>query len=162
MIDNSLLEPETVGVNNSGKGPIIVNIDPWALLKRADSTVFMRLEIPAPLFGFYDKNDTPEQNIIDRLEQCKEYDSKNPLYINDVQRTELEAVLCTNFKDTRSLVVAIWKLARIGFKDGDGIKDITLSPLILERLRTRCPRDMELNTYITKEILKSLEILVGI
>lgn len=94
----------------------------------------IKLNIPDEILKQYEERGSLEKVLSSQLISCVDFTSDKPIYVNDTLRKRLERLFGRNFKDAGELVQQMEKYvtARIGDVD------VTLSPALLIRLKTRC------------------------
>lgn len=103
------------------------------------------------------RGSTVEKEIVDRLIQCQDHTSSQPLYFNDDQRARLAHALGHVLTDPEDVLA---KLARICDLEVGGIS-VPLEPRLQLRLKTRIPRGKTAEQFIRKEVTEGLERTVG-
>lgn len=100
--------------------------------------VFVRLPLTPPLVEKYQVEAqnygvSLEELLANRLSECADYNATKPLYFNDSQRRDMEALLGKNVSKPGDVLVVLRKALAIKI---NGVS-ILLKPDVLERLRTR-------------------------
>jgi len=116
----------------------------------------IKLNIPDEILKQYEERGNLEKVLSQQLASTIAFTSEKPIYVNDTQRKRLERLFGRNFKDADDLVHLMEKYvtARIGEVD------VTLSPALLIRLKTRC-FGKPFEQFLAERAVVGLEEYVG-
>jgi hypothetical protein len=125
-------------------------------------TISVRLEIPEALFESYElqakaQEKTVEELVIDRLQKCKTYNSKHPLYFNDFERHQLEKILSRNLKSSEEALDLLEKSQELRV----GPVKTVIPGILLKRIDSR-KFGHKLEKVIEREAIHGLESYAGI
>jgi|SRR5579872_4846766 len=100
--------------------------------------IFARLPLSEPVIEKYRSEAlnygiTVEELMANRLMECASYNATKPLYFDDAQRRELEAILGRNIDKPPTVLAMLKKTLSIKI---NGIA-VTLTPDVIQRLQTR-------------------------
>ena len=130
----------------------------------AQTSETVRITLPSSTIEKYEKQSEArgdkrpaEWLMAERLRQFADQDATSPLVVNDEDRRTIERVLGRNFQDGPQLATAIRRMAGITL---NGL-DVTLSPMALERLKTRCI-GMDFEAFVQRTVSRLLEEYVGL
>ena len=120
------------------------------------ATLSIKLSIPDDILKQYEDRGSLEKVLSAQLVSCVSFTADKPVYVNDTQRKRLERLFGRNFKDADDLVHLMEKYvtARIGDVD------VTLSPALLIRLKTRC-FGKPFEQFLAERAVVGLEEYVG-
>lgn len=123
----------------------------------------VKIELPEALYIRYEEEGarntrSAEEEIVKRLNGCKEHTANRPLYFNDKNRRELEDLLGRHLAGDPEVLLARLRNA-MKLKVGD-VK-ITLDSHIIDRLTTRVFRGQNLEDNIKTWVVEALEKHAG-
>src|SRR5690349_20666334 len=118
----------------------------------------VKLSLPDEVVAHYeqksrDQGVSLEALIARKLTDTVQWTSQRPIYVNDQERKDLERQLGHNIGSGKQLVEAIGKLARIRF----GTVDVNLNENVLVRLRSRCPRMEQFESFLRRNVTELIE-----
>ena len=128
------------------------------------SDMVIKIKLPEALYIAYEEEGarntrSAEEEIVKRLNGCKEHTANRPLYFNDTQRAELEHLTGRHLAGDPEVILA---RARNMMKLKVGDVEIILDSHILNRLTTRVFRGQTLGEFIKKCVVEDLERHAGI
>lgn len=122
-------------------------------------TQILSLVLPVDVVVLYEaqaeeEGKTLNEVIIKRLHLCRKHNANRGVYFNDAERSELE-------KLTGGRIVYEAKDALKRLRNQQSIRlnntQVTMSPGLLTRLKSRCSRAMDFKTYLVKQAIEGLE-----
>ena len=122
----------------------------------------LSLTIPEDLFDLYEqesveKEKTIDEVIIERLYACRHHHSSRGLYFNDEERSELESLTGGRILNTpQDAIKRVRNMESIRL----GNIQVTISPTILTRLKSRCSRNMDFTEFVRTQAIHGLEQFV--
>jgi hypothetical protein len=136
----------------------------YATIRVMTATALMcTLALPAPVLAKYqeeakDYGVTIEELLASRLTECVDHNATKPLYFDDKQRRELEALLGRNVEKAASVIDVLKRSLTVKL-NGIGV---TLSPDTVRRLQTRCPRHINFGEWLQGQVTIWAEQFVGL
>lgn len=123
----------------------------------------VKIELPEALYLQYEEEGarnvrSAEEEIVKRLNGCKEHNANRGLYFNDKERKELETLTGRHIAGKPEVLLARLRNA-MKLKVGD--VEIILDSHILNRLITRVFRGQTLEGSIEKWVVEALEKHAG-
>jgi hypothetical protein len=116
----------------------------------------LKIQLPDEIVTKFESEGPLDKVVTKRLLHAADFTSEKPLYITDVQRRRLDRLFGCNISSPEALIHLMEKYvtARIGEVD------VTLSPVLLSRLKTRC-FGKPFETFLSDLIVRGLEEYVG-
>lgn len=123
--------------------------------------VAIRVALPESIVDIYDRQSQKrgrdlEAEIADRLRTFAGVASEKPIILNDDDRRAIETLLKRNMNTSIELVKELERALTVTV----GGLDITLSPMLLAKLQSRCIGE-DFSTFLKREITRRLEEFVG-
>ena len=121
------------------------------------AAVVVKLHLPEDVLAKYEESGPLDKVLAEKLRKTVDFNAEKPLYINDHLRRRLERLFGRNFDSPEDLVKLMerYVTARIGDVD------IQLSPILLQRLKTRCFSNKPFEQFLTDQVITGLEEYVG-
>lgn len=119
----------------------------------------VRLTVPEHVLNQYEAlaPGKAEELMERRLADTVAWPKTVPLCIHDGERKQLEALLKQNLRDGAQIVKAVSRLSRVKVEKAE----VPVAATLNERLRTRCPRNVKFEEFLTGLVQTLLEGYVG-
>ncbi len=122
-------------------------------------TQILSLTLPVDIVELYEeeaksKGKTLDEVVIERLFSCRKHNSNRGVYFNDAERSELEKLT-----GGRIVYEAEDALKRIRNQLSIRLNNtqVTMSPTLLTRLKSRCSKAMDFKEFLRKQAIEGLE-----
>lgn len=132
-------------------------------LDREEVKVRLVLTLPSNIYDHYEEQATKrdmevEALLVERLSKCRDHTAQRGFYLNDEQRAALEESLGHMLRTPQEIVDKLRGL--LSLKAGK--LSIEIPANVQARIRTRVFKGESYETVVEREVLRALEIFVGL